>query len=47
MSYYVIGVDMGATNIVCVLSSKDGEIITRDTSKTRVVKEKKNNFSNN
>lgn len=34
MSYYVIGVDMGATNIVCVLSSKDGEIITRDTSKT-------------
>jgi glucokinase len=34
MSYYVIGVDMGATNIVCVLSNKEGKIITRDISKT-------------
>lgn len=34
LSYYVIGVDLGATNIVCVLSSKDGKIITKDTRKT-------------
>lgn len=34
MSYYVIGVDLGATNIVCILSSKDGKIITKSTRKT-------------
>jgi glucokinase len=33
-SYHVIGVDLGATNIVCVLSGDDGKIITKDTRKT-------------
>jgi len=33
-SHYVIGIDMGATNIVTVLSSKDGKIISRATRKT-------------
>lgn len=31
---HVIGVDLGATNIVCILSSRDGRIVTRDTRKT-------------
>lgn len=33
-SGYVIGIDMGATNIVTILSSRDGKIITRSTRKT-------------
>ena len=32
--YYVVGVDLGATNIVCILLSKEGKIITQDTRKT-------------
>ncbi len=34
MSYYVIGVYLGVTNIVCILSNRDGKIITKDTRKT-------------
>lgn len=33
-SHYVIGIDLGATNIVTVLSSRDGKIISRSTRKT-------------
>jgi len=42
---YIIGVDLGATNIVSLLVSLNGEVIARDTRKTMGGKGKKITFS--
>ncbi|MCJ7727816.1 MAG: ROK family protein [Actinobacteria bacterium] len=45
ISDYVVGVDLGATNIVSLLISRDGEVIARDTRETMGEKGKKITFS--
>ncbi|MDP3011136.1 MAG: ROK family protein, partial [Candidatus Hydromicrobium sp.] len=45
ISDYVVGVDLGATNIVSLLISKDGKVIARDTRETMGEKGKKITFS--
>jgi glucokinase len=45
ISDYIVGVDLGATNIVSLLISRDGKIIARDTRKTMSGEGKKRAFS--
>lgn len=45
ISDYVVGVDLGATNIVSLLISRDGEVVARDTRETMGEKGKKITFS--
>ncbi|MCJ7559025.1 ROK family protein [Candidatus Bathyarchaeota archaeon] len=45
ISDYVVGVDLGATNIVSLLISRDGEVVARDTRETMGEKGKKRAFS--
>lgn len=42
---YVVGVDLGATNIISILISSDGKVIARDTKKTMGGKGKKRTIS--
>ena len=42
---YVIGVDLGATNIISLLISEDGKVVARDTRKTMGAKGKKKTIS--
>ncbi|NQT66714.1 MAG: ROK family protein, partial [Actinobacteria bacterium] len=44
-SDYVVGVDLGATNIVSLLISRDGEVVARDTRETMGEKGKEKTFS--
>ena len=44
ISDYVVGVDLGATNIVSLLISRDGEVVARDTRETMGEKGKKITF---
>ena len=45
ISINVIGVDLGATNIISLLVSKDGEVVARDARKTMGEKGKKKTIS--
>ncbi|MFZ3106191.1 MAG: ROK family protein [Candidatus Hydromicrobium sp.] len=45
ISDYVVGVDLGATNIISLLVSRDGKVIARDTRKTMSEKGKERTFS--
>ncbi|MBE3113413.1 MAG: ROK family protein, partial [Actinobacteria bacterium] len=45
ISDYVVGVDLGATNIVSLIISRDGEVVARDTRETMSGEGKKKTIS--